>query len=213
MNAHKNNLLKDSLIFSLFIGILGSALWEKLFSPLADRLFLFINNLISQFSRASSDSLYRSISEGFNEKFSTIAAIAAYFTFVMIVLLSLYLPLAISNHRKIIIIDKKEEPNKIRYSNRKSRLKCILQELRAILLLFEIVTLLISMFYFNGRIQFINKSITKCLNNLEIISPYINDLEYKQFKSRFYQINSKDDYDSLISDIEEKANSHDIILK
>lgn len=64
-----------------------------------------------------------------------------------------------------------------------------------------------------GRQAFINNKITKVTNNIEIISPYINDTDYKILKSEFYSINSADDYKKLTNKISDFADSHSIVLK
>ena len=51
------------------------------------------------------------------------------------------------------------------------------------------------------------------MNNIEIVSPYISDIEYKQFKSSFHLIENKEDYDNLYSQLERVAASYSIQLK
>lgn len=48
------------------------------------------------------------------------------------------------------------------------------------------------------------------LRKIEIVSPYISEFEYKELKSNFYQIDSKDDYNSLNHRIEEIAQQYDL---
>lgn len=51
------------------------------------------------------------------------------------------------------------------------------------------------------------------LNNIEIVSPYISSLEYKRLRASFYSMNSRDDYNDLVSKIEHHAQKYNISLK
>lgn len=62
-------------------------------------------------------------------------------------------------------------------------------------------------FFSYSRNLYINSKITSITNNIEIVSPYITDVEYKRLKSQFHTMENSDDYDSLnflLSDIAEK---------
>ena len=69
------------------------------------------------------------------------------------------------------------------------------------------------MMYTAGRASFINRSITKSLNNIEILSPFISDYNYKMLKSKFHLIKSKSDYDALNSEIEDLLKTYSIQLE
>ncbi len=64
-----------------------------------------------------------------------------------------------------------------------------------------------------GKQVFISSAIAKTTSNIEIISPYITDTEYKQLKSRYHSISSKSDFDSLTATLNEIATEHSIVLK
>ncbi len=71
----------------------------------------------------------------------------------------------------------------------------------------------ILLIYAYARTTFVNGKITSMMNNIEIISPYISDTEYKHFKSSFHLIKNKDDYDNLYSQLEQIASIYSIELK
>lgn len=84
--------------------------------------------------------------------------------------------------------------------------------------LFTITTaLLFSVFiiftFSYSRTLFINRAITITTNNIEIVSPYISDHDYKKLKSDFYSIQNKDDYDKLQQTLNTVAKEHSLILK
>ena len=61
--------------------------------------------------------------------------------------------------------------------------------------------------------SFINSIVTKTTNNIEIVSPYITDSDYKQLKSTFHSIESKEDYDVLTEKLQHIADENSIKLK
>jgi hypothetical protein len=50
-------------------------------------------------------------------------------------------------------------------------------------------------------------------NNIEIISPYVSDIEYKKFKSDFHTIQCSRDYEDLAQALQSIADAHSIPLK
>lgn len=67
--------------------------------------------------------------------------------------------------------------------------------------------------YWHGNNTFINQCKTSSLCNLEIICPYISDLEYKKLKSSFYSIQTKKDYEIFTNTIEEIGDKYSLDLK
>lgn len=61
--------------------------------------------------------------------------------------------------------------------------------------------------------SYVNAEITRLTNNIEIVSPYITDLEYKQLKSSYHSMNSRTNYDSLNASLQEIAIQYGIQLK
>ena len=53
---------------------------------------------------------------------------------------------------------------------------------------------------------------TKATVNIEIVSPYISDIEYKQLKSSFHLIKTQDDYEKLLDKIQDIADANEINL-
>lgn len=60
---------------------------------------------------------------------------------------------------------------------------------------------------------YVNKTVTALTNNIEIVSPYISDLEYKKLKSAFHLMNSRADYDSLCDSLNKIADENQLQLK
>lgn len=68
-------------------------------------------------------------------------------------------------------------------------------------------------FIFMTSVGYINNTITKLTNNIEIVAPYIEDSEYKLLKSSFYSMDSSDDYHSLVTELNRIAEINGIKLK
>lgn len=82
-----------------------------------------------------------------------------------------------------------------------------------IIQVFGIILIYFFMFLFLMLTNFINKSITKMMCNIEILSAYISDDVYKQLKSSFFSIESKKNYDELLKSMETIASEHNVKLK
>ncbi|MBR5970115.1 MAG: hypothetical protein IK016_07195 [Lachnospiraceae bacterium] len=57
------------------------------------------------------------------------------------------------------------------------------------------------------------KTIVRTANNIEIVSPYISDIEYRQLKSDYHSICNADDYDELISHLRAIADKNGLNLR
>ena len=62
-------------------------------------------------------------------------------------------------------------------------------------------------------LTFINNCQTKTLCNIEIVSAYISDEEYKQLNSYFYSITTKNEYDTLQEVLNNIADHYSLTLR
>lgn len=56
-------------------------------------------------------------------------------------------------------------------------------------------------------------SAQKTNNNIEIIRPYVSEEQYTEFRSDFYQIKTKKEYESFVLDLKKAAKPHDLSLQ
>ena len=176
------------ILGSLAVGILGSALWEWMFSPLFSSIFMAINNFLISVSERYSNNLYRLISSGveyMHVQQNNILIINCTLLLLSVVFL------LIDPVSSIL----KKKPH------------------YAICLMLISPILAISNYSSVSRYSLASDLSISCYSNIEIVAPYISELEYKTLHSRYYQIESKEDYDSLMAYIEEIASSKDIALK
>lgn len=213
------NKIQNTLIGALIIGILGSAIWEKIISPLSSYIFFKISNIFSNMEQNFSDSLYRQISSstslnGFESVLSLI--------FFMLLLTCLILCKVNKRLKNLIMITKYGE-SYITYleetdddfSDYDDGKFALFKNSIAFLICMIILTftLMISTLYMTGKITFIQKAKTNTLANIEIVSPYIEDIEYKTLKSNFYSISSEDDFNNLTNELQSIAEENNIKLK
>lgn len=71
----------------------------------------------------------------------------------------------------------------------------------------------IALFWILIQTNYVNDTITTLTNNIEIVSPYISDLEYKQLKSSFHLMDSREDYNLLCASLKEIADQNHLRLK
>jgi len=77
--------------------------------------------------------------------------------------------------------------------------------------LFILTILLIEFTYLSDL--YIYKQATTTYTNIEIVSPYISDQEYKALKSQFHLISNENDFDKLTLAIDNIAKRNSIELK
>ena len=77
----------------------------------------------------------------------------------------------------------------------------------------SIYFLMFLLVFMYGKQLFINSCITKTMCNIEIVSPYVDETEYRRFKSEFHLIESRDDYDALHSKLSSIAEKYELKLK
>lgn len=190
-----------SALSALFIGILGCALWEYIFSPLCKFVYIKISSLIDKFSATFSNSTYIEISKGYYD--SPVIDIVCFIIIIFFIYISsiFYLYLTRKSQHKLT----SEEKFPYEYLKRNFFIR--------IIILISTQLVMIIWMYWIGNLMFINQCKSTSLCNLEIISPYISDLEYKELKSDFYSIQTKADYESFVNTINELGEKYSLNLK
>lgn len=208
----------SAIISALIIGIIGSALWEKIFSPLSTFVFLHILSIFAALSENFSDNIYRAISRGFHEDSSELL-LTLFIGLCIVALVSILIHGYFKMNPGIPygdIFETNKETGEISYKDIPT-LKCEIKKMNYISKKLFILTIILTFFnvvillYFAGRFSFINTCITETTNNIEILSPYISDHDYKILKSKFHLIKSKSDYDALNAEIEVLLNTYSIL--
>lgn len=196
-----------SALSALFIGVLGCAIWEYVISPLCTFIYVKISSLIDTFTLTFSNNTYREISKGYNDSpindiTTSMMLILLLFTCMLLAILNLY-----QGNKKIEDTSENSYTlnNILEIMKKKRRLNF------ALLILLEV--LMITFMYWEGHYTFINQCKTSSLCNLEIICPYISEIEYKKLKSSFYSIQSKEDYEIFTNKLKEIDDKYSLNLK
>lgn len=199
-------LFKNPVICSIAVGLLTSALWQAFFSPLFASIYVFISSLIDKFITTFSDSTYREISNGFNDSYAVYILIFILYAYFLVAFIpySFHIAEKIKSISLFSSLQNKDESQKVIEKRHK---------LLNLLIAFSMLSSFLVSVYLIGNLIYITNCKTKSLTNMEIISPYISDLEYKQLKSSFYLIQNKDDYDAFTSTLDELGKKYSLNLK
>lgn len=198
---------KVPFLSALMIGILGTAIWEKILSPLCTLIFVKISSLIGNFVVFFSNITYKEISKGYHD--TLVINIIYYMAMILSIILAIFYITYVTNRRKSYFtkyfLNDNVEDDPVKEFKRIKKTDLII--------VFSVSILLIIFMYYIGNLGFITKCKVFSLCNLEIISPYVSDLEYKELKSSFYSIETKEDYESFINTIKEIGEQHSLSLK
>lgn len=209
MRNTKKKSYKSTLIGALVIGILGSALWERVFSPFTNFVFLKISSFISYFVKNWNDRLYGEISNGFIDKRIHLILVFLVVTILLIATHTLFKD--IFNFYDVKDCDKYQKNKNYEKIDSQLTKRFFISDLVQNIVYIFIFSLVFS--YFVGESTFIQTVKTRTLSNIEIVSPYIDDSEYKMFKSKFFSMQCEDDYISLSGNLSDIAKKHDLKLK
>lgn len=188
-NKNKLNKKIKAALASIFVGLIGSFLWEVIIRPSTSYLFDKFFSFIGHFSNTFSDDLYKTISfgpQGNNISVMFISVILLLFVIGTIDILTSILPNK----------DNEESP----------------RNLSALVWLCLGHFVFIGMFL-TGQHAFTESRAIKLNSNIEILSPYVTDTDYKMLKSKFRSIDSKDSYDLLNDELDILAKVHGLKLK
>lgn len=170
-----------TLVATIILGALGGAFWEWVLKP----LFIFIYDRIIMYSlHLFSDSFYLKVAKSIDSP----ASLTFYYILMTVAILILLPPKFFS-----VLLHGESRNKTDAFLNTITRLACFL------IIMFNMFTTLIA-----------NQTARETLRNIEIVAPYVSDIEYKTLKSDFYRINSKDDYLDLTNNIKLIMNENDL---
>lgn len=198
---------KKAVISALLIGILGSAIWEKILSPFCTFIYIKLSSLIDEFNTSFSNNAYCEISKGYDDSI-VVTLLYRSITIILLLLLLFYFYYIVNRETTSLTPNNNEIINRI---YKKNNLK--MQLIKLVIFFSLLCFLLIIFVYWVGSLTFIVHCRTTSLCNLEIICPYISDLEYKELKSSFYSIQTKEDYEAFTNAIKEIGEKYSLNLK
>ena len=228
-NAERNNPMKffkldkkepfqNTIVGILLLGIIGSALWEKVISPLSTFLFLKISNLLSVLFTDWNNSLYTKISNSYYDRASVSMFLFVYgLVFGVFFALSLKSTPLFKKLTVLLTLDKNDEDDTLPEIQKSSTSSTSVKKKQNIVANFctylTVLILFIFVAFNAGEISYTEYTKSAILSNLEIVSPYIEDNEYKTLKSNFHSMDCEDDFINLVQELSEIATEYNLELK
>ncbi|MEY8265132.1 hypothetical protein AALA79_01945 [Lachnospiraceae bacterium 64-25] len=210
----KNIFNKENLIMVVIIPILISAIWEKFLSPFLDFVmdkFLFVfNKIFTNFS----NNIYKEISYGVIDKYSPII-----FSIIMGCLCAYALVTTSEAHRlykkSIQKFVYKKSSNDTYEAFDESEYSFVIQKSKFFyrFTIFIAIIAHIFTFFYLAKNAYIRENSLKLTCNIEIVSPYVSDSEYKQLKSSFHSMQSRSDYEELVDTLKAIGEKYELNLK
>lgn len=218
------------VIGALIVGGLGNGVWEYVLEPAFTWSLAGILNIATLGVQAFKDDLYREIAKGFHEESSLSLANTLYYWIGYGVAFGLFLltrktkdlvtRIATSNKELDnleAIVDGQTEPGEkkddlhARISNLRTKNLDIAPKVnwmhKTAYLLFALgIAFFAWMIIGTAKDRYINSAIVHYNQSLSIVTPLASDKELATFTSRFARIESKGDYETLISDIAHVGN-------
>lgn len=219
--SKENKLFNRNNLANWIIGGIIALIIAKIMEPIFANIFSFVLNLGGSFITYIENSTYREISYGYSEQ-------SASSTFYL-VYLSIYCFIGIlfGDSIKGYLAFKNKQKHFATPDTMTATEDAILSELSIqtknkerkrinisyLFIFIFLASALILLMFFYGRSSFIRDKTIALTNNIEIVSPYVSDIEYKQLKSKFHSIETQSDYEALIEELKSIAEEHSLKLK
>ena len=183
------------IVATIFLGAVGSGLWERFLGPALDWLTRSTVGLFASAIGSYRDSIYESAARGFHEA----QALALYSIFILM------LPL-------IYLLLLRQHPT-LRRSTPSDPTRAFVRSPRGFWLLAAITfAVTIGAFFATLRLRHINETITYTLGSFEIVRPYVGESKYAEFRSRYYAMRTATEFQVLFSEVAAAAKQHNLRL-
>lgn len=232
------SLFSKENILLLIISTILAFLIGKFLDPLLTYCYSLLINTGGIVIKQLSDSTYKQISNGFSEQpslfllyMSTILLSALFGNFISSIKQTYIVEKEKYNaYKKILNIADTpfdEDLSQIDISSAttpalpkdakilKKEIDTILNKIKKEFFLMVVMMILLFgyILFSYSRFLYINSRIISITNNIEIVSPYIPDIEYKRLKSQFHTMENSNDYDELVSVLSNIADKNSVELK
>lgn len=214
------------IVATIFLGAIGSGVWEKFLSPVSSSTTTFIASLFSSLSDSYANSLYENVGKGSTGVIGIL--VLNPYTFIQLLLMTTPLIALISETVLFIKISKlhtkrnydenniNDNGNKeLKDYNSKNTLEKIpekkINRLRCFLLISYPICLGLFLWILSNSVRdaYSYDAVIYVERSIEIVSPKISDQELKELKSLYRQIDNRDKFtelNSLLVEISKKNN-------
>ncbi len=168
------------IIGTIFLGAIGSGLWERIISPLIDKVMTLSINGINFFFITYKDSLYKEAANGFHE----------FYSLQMWILVLMTLPIL------YIRILQVHPANKVKNKRKQeTSFKVFINSKKGYWSIYAVtLVLMVTIIFSTLRYRYINDTITYSLTSLEIINPYISKKESMLLRSQYFSIRDTNEF-------------------
>ena len=185
------------IIGTILLGAIGSGLWERIISPLADEIMKLSINSINFFFTSYKDSIYKEASNGFHELYSL-----EIYLILLAILPFLYIKLL-----------QKHPSNKKMNSSEKSTFQVFLLSRNGYFIYYGVTLSVIIFITFSVlRHNYINKTVTYSIKSMEIIKPYISNKKYLLLRSQYFLISNTIEFKEFNKKINDLAKENKLKL-
>lgn len=202
-----------SILVVVFLGALGSGLWDFLLKDFLYSLSYYFVSVLSWFYKGYLDSLYKDV----GRQLDIFLYFPSIFLMVFIIGFMFYFMLYFSNRvkninrRRSYIVN--VETLEVKESNNRNGLITYVK-LKALYLVMILLSIFTSLLYVNELITSLSQisAVKQMERNFSIIRPYISDNEYHYLISEFRMIDDLEKYQILYHKVEDYAISSNIKL-
>lgn len=191
MKINLSKLLKVALgvLATIFLGAIGSGLWERFLGPALDWLTKVSIGAFAWGLSSYRDSIYSNAAKGFHEAHSL-----ALYTLILGLLPLAYFFL-LQHH-----------PTRRRQPGSTTPTREFIRSRRGywfIVLLTAVI--FVTVMFSSLRLRHINETITYSLATFEIVRPYVGEDRYVQYRSRYFSMRTATEFEAIHSEIVQVA--------
>lgn len=183
-------------IATIFLGAIGSGLWEKFLGPFLDWLSRITVGTFAWGQASYRDSIYESAAKGFHE-----AQSLALYTWALAILPMFYVFVL---QRHPILRSTAVAPSEFREFIRSRKGYWLVLVLTMIIFFAVNFSAL--------RLRHINETITYSLATFEIVRPYVGEDQYARYRSRYFSLRTAAEFETLHKEVQGVAKARGIQL-
>lgn len=181
---------------TIVLGAIGSGLWERFLGPFLDWLARQTVGAFAWGHTSYRDSIYENAAKGFHE----VHSLALYTTLLAL------LPIA-------YLFLLRRHPAERRPERTRSQVRKFVRSRKGYWFIYALtMAVFIAVAFSTLRLRHINETITYSLSTFEIVRPYVGELQYTKYRSRFFAIRTAAEFDELHAEVIAVARANNIRL-
>ncbi len=198
MTLTAKGFLKVALgvIVTIFLGAIGSGLWERFLGPFLDWLSRITVGAFAWGHTSYRDSIYENAAKGFHEAHSL-----AVYTLALGILPMFYL-FALQRH-----------PTARGTAAAPSKFREFIRSRKGYWLVVVLTMIVFVAVNFSAlRLRHINETITYSLATFEIVRPYVGEDQYVRYRSRYFALRTAAEFEALHREVQAVAMARGVQL-